>query len=51
MSGEAWGALIGLLTYFGMKAIDRIFTAVDEVMRRHGIDGKDDEKEEGKDES
>lgn len=44
MSGEAWGAIIGLLVYGGMKAIDRIFVAVDEVMHRHGIGDDEEDK-------
>lgn len=44
MSGEAWGAIIGLAVYFGMKAIDRIFMAVDEVLHKHGIGDDEEDK-------
>ena len=42
MSGEAWGAVLGLIVYGGMKAIDRVFKVVDHVLdeRLH-----DDEQE------
>lgn len=32
MSAEAWGAILGLLVYGGMKAIDRFFRVVDHVL-------------------
>ena len=46
MSGEAWGAVLGLLVYGGMKAIDRVFKVVDHVLdeRMH-----DDDQEEADD--
>lgn len=45
MSGEAWGAVLGLLVYGGMKAIDRVFKVVDHVLDERMHD--DDQEETG----
>lgn len=45
MSGEAWGAVLGLIVYGGMKAIDRVFKVVDHVLdeRLHDDDQEADD--------
>ena len=45
MSGEAWGAVLRLIVYGGMKAIDRVFKVVDHVLdeRLHDDDQEADD--------
>lgn len=44
MSGEAWGAVLGLVVYGGMKAIDRVFKVVDHVLDERMHDDHDQEE-------
>ena len=37
MSGEAWGALIGLAVYIAMKTVDRAFKIIDKKMKDAGL--------------
>ena len=46
MSGEAWGAVLGLSVYFGMKAIDRVFRIVDHVLDDRLHDDQEDTTDE-----
>ena len=49
MSAEAWGAVLGLLVYGGMKAIDRVFRVLDHVLdeRLHDDDHQEDDDVDG----